>query len=276
MVKVAITGSTGLIGSRIVELLTPDFIFIPLTSKNLDITSSFQVQSTLQSFDYDILVHLAGYTNVDKAESTERDLAHKINVEGTHNLFSATQVQGKKFIFISTEFVFDGTNPPYYEDSPTNPLNYYGQNKVESEELIKDKGMIVRLSSPYRKDFAMKKDIVRTVKSLLEQGKSLKMVSDSSFTPTYIDDIAFAFKYLLNNFSPEIFHIVGADSFSPYEAGKLIARAFDLDESLVQPTTYEEYFKDKALRPRYAQVKSKKNDFCMMKTFEEGLTALRK
>ena len=97
---------------------------------------------------------------------------------------------------------------------------------------------------------------------------------DALITPTFIDDIAFAMKYLFQNFTPEIFHIVGANSLSPYDAGKLIAKTFHLDTNLILPTTYEEYSKGKAKRSRYSEIKSKKNTFYRMKTFEEGLRQL--
>jgi dTDP-4-dehydrorhamnose reductase len=275
MLKVAITGSTGLVGSRVMELLYNDFTFLPLLSKDIDITDKVAVNNRLTDLDFDILLHLAAYTNVDKAE-TEKDFAYRLNVEGTTHLHDATVKKGKKFILISTEFVFDGKKPPFDEDSIPSPLqSQYGLTKFQAENAVKDDSMIVRIQNPYRTAFEPKKDFMRVIKWLLEQGKTLQMVEDSFITPTFIDDIALGLKYLINNYSPEVYHLVGGDSMSPYEAGKLIARTFNLDESLVQPTQYDTYFAGKAPRPQWAKMISKKNTFHKMKTFEEGLLEVK-
>ena len=105
---VAITGSTGLIGSRIIELLSDRFTFLPLRMEDgIDITNKETLNSKLETLSFDFLLHLAAYTNVDKAE-TERELCHKINVDGTKNLLDICEAKGSKMILLSTDFVFDG------------------------------------------------------------------------------------------------------------------------------------------------------------------------
>ncbi len=275
MLKVALTGATGLVGSRLVELLNQKIEFVPLPQTMMDITNKDQVFNVLRNLKFDQFIHLAAYTNVDEAEK-EKTLAEKINVLGTKNVFDVVQQLKKKFIYISTDFVFDGNHPPYFEDSQPNPISVYGQTKFDGEKVVGKDGMIVRISYPYRTRFDEKKDFFRTLKSLMEKNQTLTMVKDSQMTPTFIDDIAYALKYLINNFSPEIFHINGSDSLSPYENGKLIAKTFGLNPFLCQSTTYNEYFKNKAKRPRFAVMKSKKNNFYPMKSFEEGLMIIKK
>jgi dTDP-4-dehydrorhamnose reductase len=274
MKKIAITGATGLVGSRVVELLKDNFQFIPLSSKELDITSKDQVNEKLKDLDFDLLLHLAAYTNVDGAE-TEKEKAYNLNVNGTKYLLDAVLEKKAEFIYISTGFIFDGTKPPYYEDSIAHPTGYYGQTKFEGEQLVKDRGMIVRIEYPYGNSPAPKKDIAHVLKSLLEQGKTLTMIENSLITPTLIDDIAFGLKHLMNSYSSETFHLVGATALSPFNLAKTIARTFNLDENLVKPTTLEEYFKGKAHRPQFADVRSKKNNFSKMRTFEEGIKTLK-
>lgn len=273
MLKVAITGSTGLVGSRIIELLSNNFTFLPLRHTDIDITNKNAVSEKLKSLDFDIFLHFAAYTNVDGAE-TNREEAYKINVDGTKNIAQVVASQNKKLIYISTDFVFDGTNPPYFEDSKPNPISYYGETKYLGEQALNGNAMIVRLSYPYRKEFEQKKDFVRTIKSLLEQQKEIAMVEDSLFVPTFIDDIAYSLSHLINNYFPEIYHIVGENSLSPFEAGKLIAKNWNLDEHLIKPVSYTEYFNGKAQRPKLSDIQSKKNTFQTMKTFEEGLKLL--
>jgi len=270
--RILITGSTGLIGTRITELLSDKHTFIPLLQSEIDIMDKSSVQRRLTAVDFDLLLHLAAYTNVDGAEN-DKDLCRKINVDGTRNLFETCQEKKARMIHISTDFVFDGIAPPYSEASIPNPISHYGLTKYEAEQVVKDNAMIVRLSYPYRKEFVDKRDFVRTVKFLLEQGKTLQMVTDSLITPTFIDDIVQGLDYLFTHYSPEVFHLVGADSMSPFEAGKMIAKAFGLNEGLIHPTTYAEYFKGKALRPQWARIVNT-NQKIVMSSFFEGLKLL--
>ncbi len=275
MIKIALTGADGLVGSRIIELLNKDFQFIPLPQSLMDITNQNQVNDVLKDMEFDFFLHLAAYTNVARAE-TNKDLCYKINVEGTKNVFDAAKSKGKKIIYISTDFVFDGKNPPYFEDSPPSPAGIYADSKYQGEKVIGSEGMIVRISYPYRAAFDAKKDFFRTFKSYLEQKKPLTRIVDSLMTPTFIDDIAYGLRYLLNNYSPEIFHLVGNQVYSPFDAALLIADKFNLDKSLISKTTYEEYIKMKPGLPYKADIRSKKNNFWKMKSFEEGLTEIIK
>lgn len=267
------TGGDGLVGSRIVELLNQDFQFTNFSQAKMDITDKGRVEKALEDADFDLFLHLAAYTNVQGAE-TNSDLAMKINRDGTKNVYDAVTQKGKKLIYISTDFVFDGETPPYYEDSTPNPQGAYAKSKLEGEKVVANGAMIVRIAYPYRAAFETKKDFVRTFKYLLEQGKHLNMVTDSMMTPTFIDDIAYGLKHLMKNYSPEIFHLVGGSSISPYDATVMIAEKFNLDKSLIGKTTYEEFMKGKASSPKLGVIKSKKNNFWKMKTFEEGITEI--
>lgn len=275
MLKIAITGANGLIGSRILELLSSDFQFIDIPQSEVDITNKDQVYNKINSLDFDIFLHLAAYTNVDASEQNQT-LSFKINVNGTKNIFEAVNEKKKKMIYMSTDFIFDGENPPFYEDSHPNPISYYGKTKYEGEKIVQNGAMIIRLAYPYRASFEPKRDLVRTIKHALEQNKTLQMVKDSTITPTFIDDLVYALRYLINNYSPEIFHLVGADSLTSYDAGRLIAKTFNLNTDLIQETTYDEYFNGKAQRPKLSEIKTKKNNFYKMKSFEEGLNEIKK
>jgi dTDP-4-dehydrorhamnose reductase len=274
--KIAITGTNGLVGSRVTEILQNNFEIKSLTRDKIDITDKEKVESVLKKIDFDILIHLAAYTNVDKAEE-ERSEAYKINVDGTENIFQAVEKLEKKLIYVSTDFVFNGKNKEeiYLENSKPDPINYYGETKYLAEKVLKNKAMIVRISYPYGISPANKKDFIRTLEYLMSQKKELTMVTDSIITPTYIDDIAFSLQYLIDNYSPEILHICGPDNLSPYEAGIIIAEEFGHEKSLVKKTTYSDYFKCKAQRPQFSQMGSKKNIFYKMTSLKEGLKGLK-
>jgi len=273
MLKILVTGPSGLIGSRIVKLLESNFHFIPLLHGDFDITNRDQVANKINSLDFDVLLHLAGYTNVDGAEK-EKNIAYQINVEGTKHIFEAVQNRSKQMIYISTDFVFDGKNPPFFEDSLPNPIGYYGFTKYEGEKLVQGKAMIIRISYPYGNPGSKKPDFVIRLKHLLEKGQELKMMQDASITPTFIDDIAVALKHLITNYKPELYHIVGSESLSPFEVGKLIVQHFRLNEELIKSISFAEFETGKAPRPQYSEIKSKKNDFYKMKSFNEGLSRL--
>ncbi len=268
--KIAVTGASGLIGSRIIELLNKDFIFIPLNNETMDITNQDQVELVLGNTDFDLLLHLGAYTNVDGAEA-EKERAYLVNVTGTENIFREVVRLKKKLIYISTDFVFDGTNPPYSEKSLPNPVSYYGLTKYKGENIVKDQAMIVRVTYPYRNFYKLKRDFVAAIYANLQEKKELTMVMDSLITPTLVDDIALGLKYLINHFENEVFHLVGAGSLSPYAAAQTIAQTLSCDPNLIKPITYNEYFKNKAKRPKLAQTTSLYNDFHPMKTLQEGL-----
>ncbi len=273
-IKIAITGSTGLVGSRIVELLSNEFEFIPLRYPEFDITRKDVVYNTLKDLLFDIFLHLAAYTDVDGAEKN-KELAFKVNVDGTRNVFEVVEFLKKKFIYISTGFVFDGKNPPFFEDSKPNPLSVYANTKYEGEKIVRGRAMIVRIEYPYRKSFPPKKDFFRAIKERLEKGQEVFAVEDMFITPTFIDDMAYGLGCLFKNFTPEIFHLVGSKSYRPYDLARIIAKKFSLDESLVKPISFEKFFEGRAPRPQWNEVKSKKNNFFRMRSFEETMEVIK-
>ena len=266
--KIAITGGNGLVGSRIIELLKNEFNFIPLKHSEFDIANSGQVSEYLDTLDFDLLLHLAAYTNVDRSE-VEKNEAFSVNVIGTKNVFEAVCKKNKKMIYFSTDFVFDGVNPPFDEMSTPNPIGFYGQSKYEGELFLNKKAMIVRISYPFGGNQFSKPDFMMRISDLIKKNKSLKMITDATMTPTHIDDIAYSIKHLINHFSPEIYHLVGLKSYSPFEIGGMIAEKNDISKKLILPTSFKEYSQDKAPRPQYSKIVSKKNSFHKMKSFED-------
>jgi len=275
MLKIAITGATGLIGTRLVELLSNQFEFIPLLQEEIDITQREVLWQALKNINFDFFLHLAAYTDVDGAEK-HKELAEQVNVSGTKNVFEINRRLRKKFIYVSTGFVFNGKKEqaPFTESSLPDPISFYGLTKYEGEKIVKNQAMIIRLDYPYGKSAAQKKDFVHNIIVAFKEGKTLKMVENSTITPTPIDDFVAGLQYLINNYSPEIFHLVGQDSWSPYAIGQMIARNFRFSPDLIEPIAYNSYFKNRAKRPQFSTIKSIKNDFILMKSFADGLKLL--
>ncbi len=279
--KILGTGLSGLVGSRIVELLSDRVEF---EHSDVDITDEQLITEKIKSSDASFVLHLAAKARVDACEldrdQKEEGEAWKMNVLGTKNVANACSFSGKKIIYISTDFVFDGEKSPYDENSIPNPLNWYGQTKLLGEKvIISTKNLswiIARIAFPYRCHFK-RNDFVSAIIELFKKNQPVVAVTDQIFTPTFIDDLAEALFVLLQKNEQGVFHIVGSLSISPYNAALLIAKKFDFDSSLMTKTTREEFFKNRAKRPFRLELKNDKiaKLGVKMSTFEEGLKRLK-
>lgn len=282
--KILGTGLDGLVGSRIVDLLKDKYEFENLSiSTGIDVTDRSAVLERITGSDAQMVLHLAAKTNVDGCELDkalgEKGDAWKINVLGTQNVVDGCLQNNKKIIYISTDFVFDGTKEVYVEEDIPNPINWYAKTKYEGEKIIQNSKIpwiIVRIASPYRAKFE-RLDFARAILKRLQEGLPIAGVVDHVFTPTYIDDIVFAIDNLINNNAQEIFHIVGSQSLSPYAAALLIAKEFGLEASGIDKTTRVSYFANKAPRPFQLALKNDKivKLGIKMRTFEEGLREIK-
>ncbi len=285
--KILGTGLTGLVGSRIVELLKDKYEFESISrSTGIDIEDKNGVLEKIKFSDASIVLHLAAKTDVDGCEkdksSGEEGEAWRINVEGTSNVADACLTSNKKLIYVSTDFVFDGANPSaggYSEEDIPNPINWYAKTKYEGEKIIQNlkiPWIIVRIAYPYRANFP-KLDFCRTILERLKKKLPIAAVADHVFTPTLIDDISFALDALISDNSQGVFHAVGNQSLTPYEASLMIAKIFNFDQNLISKTTRAEFFKDRAPRPFQLKLKNDKIQGLeiRMSTFEEGLRKIK-
>lgn len=284
MVNILGTGLSGLVGSRITELLQDKYNFENLSLETgIDITDRQQVEQEVSKSQAEVILHLAAKADVDGCEKDKpsggKGGAWKINIEGTNNIIDAAKKNKKKIIYISTDFVFDGENAPYVEDDVPHPINWYGQTKYEGEKLVTSSGLpfiIVRIAYPYRASFPLKQDFVRAIRNKLEQGSEIMAVTDHIMTPTLIDDIARALDRLIEEDATGIYHVVGSEFISPYDGARAIANAFGRSTSKIIETTRKEYFKNRAPRPFNLSLKNDKIQKLgvKMKTFKEGLLSL--
>jgi dTDP-4-dehydrorhamnose reductase len=285
--KILGTGLSGLIGSRIIDLLKDRYEFENLSiSTGFDITQKQTAEDMIISSDASIVLHLASKTDVDRCEKEKEQginsVAWRVNVEGTRNIAEACQKSRKKIIYFSTDFVFDGEKEePYVEEDKPDPINWYAKTKFEGEKIIKSSGipyLILRIAYPYRSKFEKKSDFVRTILKRLKEKQPITAIYDHIITPTFIDDIAEALDILIKNGSDGGFHVVGSQYVSPYDAALLIADLFGYDKSLIQKITRAEYFENKASRPFHLALKNDKIEKLgiKMKTFEQGLLEIQK
>lgn len=280
------TGLSGLVGSRITQVLGDRYAFTNLSKETgVDITDHAATGETIRTSDAPWVLHCAAYTDVQGAEK-ERSLgnvstAWKVNVEATANIADACAASGKRLIYISTDYVFDGTKDAYAEDDTPNPQGWYGVTKYEGERRVVplgDKALIVRIANPYRANPVGKKDFVHKMMERFTANLPLKGPSDQLFCPTFIDDIALGLDALIRAEASGVWHVVGREAISPFDAAIAIAGAFGYDKSLVSATTYAEFFTGRAPAPRLAHLTHAKIDRLgiRLKSFSEGLAEVRK
>lgn len=160
----------------------------------MDITQNKKVKDIVKSIKPDAIIHCAAWTNVDGAEDEKnKPLVEKINVSGTNNLVKAANEIDAKFLYISTDYVFngDGDRPWQPDDTNYDPLNYYGETKLRGERAVASqlgKCFIVRIAWVFGLNG---KNFIKTMLALADKGyKELRVVDDQIGTPTYTYDLA--------------------------------------------------------------------------------------
>lgn len=160
----------------------------------LDITDKNQVEEVVSNIKPDAIIHCAAWTNVDGAEDeNNKPVVKKVNVNGTDNLVKTAKKIGAKFLYISTDYVFDGQgeSPWNPDDKNYAPQNYYGETKLQGELAVSsqlEKYFIVRIAWVFGKNG---KNFIKTMLMLADKGyKELKVVDDQIGTPTYTFDLA--------------------------------------------------------------------------------------
>jgi len=255
--KLLITGSSGLLGSKLVTAaggheiistygtkpLLPDSIKMDITDKN-------EALRVMSKFKPDVVIHAAAETDVDKCEMNKK-YAWKVNADGTKNIAEACAEMGVKPVYVSTDYVFDGEKGLYNEEDEPKPINYYGLTKLEGEKHIaKANGyLIVRTSvlygwHPRKKNFAI------WVLESLKQKKQITVVDDHYNSPTLADNLAEIMLEAIGRDLSGLFHTAGRGRISRFKFALEIARTFGLDSELVKPIKMAELKAWVARRPR--------------------------
>ncbi len=189
MPRIIVTGAGGMLGRDLLSALSGCDVY-GLTHSDLDITNVNLVARVFDDMRPDIVIHSAAYTDVDGCE-LDPDKAYRVNALGTRNVTVAANRVKCVMVYISTDYVFDGTkDSPYVEWDEPNPLNAYGMSKLLGEEFVRelsDRFYIVRTSWLYGRGG---KNFVDTILKKAETEKSLRVVDDQRGSPTYTKDLA--------------------------------------------------------------------------------------
>jgi dTDP-4-dehydrorhamnose reductase len=248
--KILVTGKTGQLGYDLYELLKGSEDIILAGRDEFDITNIDATHKFVKEYLPDIVIHCAAYTKVDDCEKNI-DLAYNVNALGAGNIASICSDINAKMVYISTDYVFDGSkNTPYTEFDTPNPLNVYGNSKLAGENLVKeilDKHYIVRTSWLYGING---NNFVKTMLRLSKDRKMLKVVNDQHGIPTFTKDLAEGLYFLIKTDAYGTYHMTNSGETTWYEFAKKIFEIANVNIN-VEPITTEEY-NAPALRPKYS------------------------
>jgi len=245
---IVVTGANGMLGQDLVPILkNTGYDVLETDIHNLDITCKDDVFKYITNNKPDFIIHAAAYTNVDGAE-LEQEKAFLINHTGTENLAVISGKLEIPMIYISTDYVFDGTkDSPYQPDDKTNPLNVYGSSKLKGEEAVKkynEKHYITRTSWLYGHKG---KNFVETMINLAKTKPELRVVDDQSGCPTWTVALSEAILKLIKTKKYGTYHVCGSGSTSWHEFASKILEFMDINTPVIPVSSQE--FKTAATRP---------------------------
>ena len=270
--KVLITGSNGMLGYDLIEVLNDNHELILTTSKTLDITDKNYVIEFISENKPDIVINSAAYTNVDGCEENQ-DIAYAVNGDGVGNLALACKEIDCPLVHISTDYVFNGENTrPWVEDDEIGPISVYGKSKLRGEEAILetlDKFFIIRTAWLYGINGG---NFPKTMLELAKNHPEITVVYDEVGTPTYTPDLAKAISQLIETDYYGIYHITNSGSCSWCEFARYIFEVAGKDVKVIPVTASE--FARPAPRPHYSVLENKKwvdNGFEPLRSYKDAI-----
>lgn len=280
MQKILIYGGTGLVGSRVLQLLSQNFELIAPGSSEVDLLNKEAVDENINQVKPDQILYAAGYTNVDKAEE-EKTQCFGLNATAIQTIVETALKKQIPVHYLSTDYVFDGTKAeaPYLEEDEPNPLAIYAASKRAGEISVLQtsaKNSVLRLIMPYSALFTKKFDLVRLVISRIKSGEQVFGVTDQNINPIFVDDLVMAIGKILEKRASGTYHLGAANFTTPDKFIHLIANEFGFNEGLIQPQTFEEFSKTRpARRPQHSWLDTSKfrSEFGdgILHTVEDGI-----
>ena len=230
MNNILVTGSTGQLGSDVVkELLKWGYSTLSPNRSEFNLCSEDSIRNYILNSNCEAIVHCAAYTQVDKAED-EKDLCIKINATATKHIVKCAKILDIPMIYISTDYVFDGTKDgEYTENDETNPINIYGESKLAGEKYVQeilDKYYIVRTSWVFNING---KNFIETMLRLSKANNQLSIVNDQIGSPTYTKDLSRLLVDMLETSKYGLYHATNEGYCSWYEFADTIFKLANIN-----------------------------------------------
>jgi dTDP-4-dehydrorhamnose reductase len=250
MQKVLVTGSSGMLGKDIVIELSNNYEVFGISrteSKVLsnsreflgDLTDKDFLQKVLTNVNPNIIIHCAAFVNVDKCEEN-KEYVKLLHINATEQLASFNP--NAKFIYISTDSVFDGTTGDYKEDSGVNPINYYAKTKYQGElkVLEKNKNSLIVRTNIYGVHVPMGNSLFEWAFNKLKNNENINAFNDVFFNPVYTKQLARIINEIVSKHNLNgILNIASRDYISKYEFICLIAEIFSFNKNLIHPISVD-------------------------------------
>lgn len=295
--KILVTGSNGLLGQKITDLILlkyPDIALIatgigdnrhPIKTRyvyeQLDVTDTEQIENIITKHQPNTIIHTAAMTNVDVCEQ-EQAKCWIQNVTAVQNLVSICELNNIHLIHLSTDFIFDGENGPYTEEAIARPLSFYGKSKLAAENIItqsKCKYAILRTILVYGITADMSRsNIVLWAKKALEKGNPINVVNDQWRTPTLAEDLAQGCLLVAIKTAQGVYNISGKDMMNMVTLVNKVGIFWKLNTNIVNEVN-SKTLNQAAIRPPktgFILEKSIRDLGYQPHSFEEGLAILDK
>ena len=259
--RVLITGISGLLGGNLALTLRDLFdvtgtyhlnpVFIKgCASVATDLRQAGESEKVINHTKPHTVIHCAAETRVDYCEEHPEE-AFRTNVEATESLASAAAHAGAKFVYISTDSIFDGSSGGYREDTEPRPVNTYGRSKLLGEQAVQaqlENHLIIR-TNIFGWNARRKLSIAEWALDRLENGREVPAFADIRFSPILVNDLADVLVQLIEMDRRGIYHVAASDQCSKFDFARMVCETFEKDPRLIQTTTSEEVGL-KALRPK--------------------------
>ena len=272
-IKVLVTGSNGQLGYDVVkELQKQNIESYGATRKDFDLADFEATEQFIVNYMPDVVIHCAAYTAVDKAED-EQGLCYLVNASATENIAKICKKINAKMLYISTDYIFDGTKEGFYEvDDTPNPINVYGKTKLLGEQAVQRilaKYFIVRISWVFGEHG---NNFVKTMLKLGKERKELNVVADQYGSPTYTIDLAPLLVEMIKTDKYGIYHVTNEGVCTWAEFAEEVFKIAKLDVKINSITTAE--YPTRAPRPMNSRLSKKKlyiNNFRILENWKDAL-----